>query len=89
VGGRRQRYFTGTNFRPRKLPDCLQGVRTLSLRAARFAATSTTAVLPEGRGWAGNAPAYTVPEFGAGVHVVDPVQRGCVGQCAPALGVIS
>jgi hypothetical protein len=34
VGGTRQRHFAGTNFKPRKLPDCPEGVRTLSLRAA-------------------------------------------------------
>jgi hypothetical protein len=29
VGGMRQRHFDGTNFKPRKLPDCPKGVRTL------------------------------------------------------------
>jgi hypothetical protein len=28
LGGTRQRHFAGTNFKPRKLPDCPKGVRT-------------------------------------------------------------
>ena len=34
VGGTRQRHFDGTHSKPRQVLDCLQGVRTLSLRAA-------------------------------------------------------
>ena len=34
VGGTRQRHFAGINVKPHKMPDCPQGVRTLSLRAA-------------------------------------------------------
>ncbi|HSL44363.1 MAG TPA: hypothetical protein VK897_13085 [Anaerolineales bacterium] len=57
-------------MKPNKLLNCLQGVRTPSLRAA---------VLPS-RPWGppeeGRAGAASA--FAGGVHVEDPARRGCV-----------
>ena len=68
MGGARQRRLDGTSFKPRKLPDCPQGVRTPSPRTARCAATTTPA-LHQTHDLPSKSGASVAPAHYAGVRV--------------------